>query len=124
MKNKTYHPALKIIKIIFDTLGNIILIGIFVFWLVKFPICKLRAEAKFRDFSATYQSVTEDDIDKAVSKKDYGGYTISVRYKSAPEFEYIYSFNDGGSMKCTVYKDGFIVKDGKDLAIPAISGWH
>lgn len=122
MTSKFLLKTWKITKKVLETLGDIILIGIFLFWLFEFPICKMQAKAKYREFSAEYQNVTKADIDDIEYEKDYGGYKISATYKSMPDYEYIYSYRKG-SMNCTVFKDGFTVPKKTPLEIPNVDGW-
>lgn len=115
----------KITRKVLETLGDIILIGIFLFWLFEFPICKMQAKEKYREFSATYQNVTKDDILEIKYHKDYkmGGYYVEVKYKALPDYDYSYTYLDG-KMTCHVTKDGVYVLSDKALEIPGVDGWH
>lgn len=124
-EEKKPSKVLKVIRTVFSVLRIILFVGLFVLWLIEFPICKAQAKAKYRDFSATYQSVTKDDISEMKCHKDYklGGYIIDVVYESTPEYTYTYTYLDG-EMVCAVFKENVQVVSDKSLPIPGVAGWH
>ena len=115
----------KIAKITHEILRIAALLGVLILWIVEFPVCKMQAKAKYREFSATYQNVTSDDILEIKYHKDYkmGGYYVNVKYKELPDYDYSYVYLDG-KMTCHITKDGVYVLSDKALEIPGVDGWH